>query len=262
MIETIGRVHVRRWSAPEPARVVVLIHGYTEHAGRYAALAEALTARGSCVVAPDHVGHGLSAGERAVLADFEAVVDDIHVVVKHTRGTLPVVMVGHSMGGLLAVRYAQRYAAELAGLVLSAPAVGLSTFLEAVLALPAIPEAGFDGSLLSRDPSVGDDYQRDPLVWHGPWQRATLEAAWAADKAVTAGPHLATLPLLYLHGSDDRICSADAARPVIERLAGPDSEFRILLDHRHELFNEIGREALYAHVADFAERVAPAGRAR
>lgn len=262
MTETIGRVQVRRWSAAEPARVVVLVHGYTEHAGRYAALAEALVARRSCVVAPDHVGHGLSAGERAVMADFDAVVDDIHRVVVETRGSLPVVMVGHSMGGLLAVRYAQRHAGELAGLVLSAPAVGLGPFLESVLALPAIPEAGFDGSLLSRDSSVGDEYQKDPLVWHGPWQRATLEAALAADRAVAVGPGLATLPLLYLHGSDDRICSADAARPVIERLAGPDSEFRILPDHRHELFNEVGREALYARVADFAERVAPAGRVR
>ena len=92
-------------------------------------------------------------------------------------------IVGHSMGGLIAIRYAQRFGATLSGLVLSAPAAGLAPFLEMVLSAPEIPEQGFDGSLLSRDPAVGEVNAADPLVYHGPWARATLEAALAANQA-------------------------------------------------------------------------------
>ena len=112
---TIGRVRVRRWPAADPARLVVLVHGYGEHIGRYEHVAQALVARGSAVVGPDHVGHGRSDGERALVKDFEPIVDDLRAVVEDARGDLPVVMVGHSMGGLIAARYAQRHRDDLAG---------------------------------------------------------------------------------------------------------------------------------------------------
>ena len=90
---TVGRVQVRRWPAEDPQRLVVLVHGYGEHIGRYAHVAEALVARGSSVVGPDHVGHGQSDGEQALVEDFEPVVDDLRAVVQDARGDLPVVMV-------------------------------------------------------------------------------------------------------------------------------------------------------------------------
>src|SRR3954462_664790 len=104
---TIGRVWVRRWDAADPARLVVLVHGYGEHIGRYEHVARALVARGSAVVGPDHVGHGRSGGEQARVGGFEPGVDDLRAVVADARDALPVVMVGHSMGGLIATRYAQ-----------------------------------------------------------------------------------------------------------------------------------------------------------
>src|SRR5919205_4187757 len=118
---TIGRVQVRCWPADNPKRLVVLVHGYGEHIGRYAHVADALVARGSMVVGPDHIGHGRSAGEQALVESFEPIVDDLRGVVQAERGDLPVVMVGHSMGGLIAVRYAQRHREDLVGLVLSGP---------------------------------------------------------------------------------------------------------------------------------------------
>src|SRR3954453_20784097 len=121
---TSGRVEVRRWAAREPQRLVVLAHGYGEHIGRYAHVAEALVARGSDVVGPDHLGHGRSGGDRALVEDFESLVDDLRAVVQDARGDLPVVLVGHSMGGLIATRYAQRHRDDLAGLVLTGPALG------------------------------------------------------------------------------------------------------------------------------------------
>jgi alpha-beta hydrolase superfamily lysophospholipase len=252
---TIGRVLARRWPADEAVRMVVLVHGYGEHIGRYEHVALALTARGSAVVGPDHVGHGRSPGEPALVEDFEPVVDDLRAVVQATRGDLPVVMVGHSMGGLIATRYAQRHRGDLAGLVLSAPAVGLSPVVQGWLDAPAPPSDPLDVAALSRDPAVREAYAADPLVWHGGWKRPTLEAFAAADRAIAEGPGFGDLPLLYVHGAEDQLAPVALARPVIERVAGPNSEFHILQGARHEVLFELGKEQTIDAVASFAEGV-------
>src|ERR671933_1147826 len=185
---TIGRVQVRRWPSDDPARLVVLVHGYGEHIGRYEHVAEALLAHGSTVVGPDHIGHGRSAGERVLVESFEPIVDDLYAMVQAERGDLPVVMVGHSMGGLIAIRYAQRHRADLAGLVLSGPAVGLGPVMQEWLAAPELPSDPLDATALSRDPAVGEAYVADPLVYHGGGERPTLEAVAAPDQGVAAGP--------------------------------------------------------------------------
>ncbi len=252
---TIGRVQVGRWPADHPTRVIVLVHGYGEHIGRYGHVAEGLRARGSTVVGPDHVGHGTTAGDRVLVEDFETIVDDVRAVVVETRGDLPVVMVGHSMGGLIATRYAQRHRDDLAGLVLSGPAVGLTPVFGAWLAAPELPSDPIDVATLSRDAAVGEAYASDPLVWHGGWKRPTLEAWVAAEEAIAAGPGFEELPLLYVHGAKDQLVPVVLARPVIERLAGPDSELHVLDGARHEVFNELGKQQTIEIVASFAERV-------
>lgn len=253
---TVGRVQVRRWPASDPRRLVVLVHGYGEHVGRYDHVARALAARGAEVVGPDHVGHGRSPGEPALVEDFEPVVDDLRAVVEDARGELPVVMVGHSMGGLIAARYAQRHRADLAGLVLSGPAVGLAPVIEGWLAAPEPPSDPIDVAVLSRDPAVGEAYAADPLVWHGGWKRPTLEAFVAADRAIAGGPGFGDLPLLYVHGAEDQLVPVALARPVVDRLAGPDTEVHVLEGARHEVLNELGKEDTIGLVATFAERVA------
>jgi alpha-beta hydrolase superfamily lysophospholipase len=251
----IGRVQVHRWACSEAARLVVLVHGYGEHMGRYEHVARALVARGSMVVGPDHVGHGLSPGERAVVEDFELVVDDLRAVVQDTRDDLPVVMVGHSMGGLISIRYAQRHREDLAGLALMSPAVGLGPVVEGWLAAPELPSDPIDVAVLSRDPAVGEAYAADSLVYHGGWKRPYLEAYVAADRAIAEGPGFGDLPLLYLHGADDQLPAVELARPVVERLAGRDSKLHVLKGARHELFNELGKAQTIEAVASFAERV-------
>ena len=258
---TIGRVQVRRWPAPDAVRLVVLVHGYGEHIGRYEHVARSLVARDSLVAGPDHVGHGLSPGEPALVESFEPVVDDLRAVVQDARGDLPVVMVGHSMGGLIATRYAQRHREDLDGLVLSGPAIGLGPVIQGWLAAPEPPSHPIDVAVLSRDSAVGEAYAADPLVWHGGWKRPTLEAFVAADAAIAEGPGFGDLPLLYVHGADDQLVPVQLARPVVERLAGPDSELQVLEGARHEVFNELGKAETIEMVASFAERVT-GGRAR
>ena len=255
-MKTIGRVQVRSWPADNPRRLVVLVHGYGEHIGRYEHVADALAARGSAVVGPDHVGHGRSGGEQALVEDFEPIVDDLRAVVQDARGELPVVMVGHSMGGLIATRYAQRHREDLAGLVLSGPAIGLGPVIEGWLGGPELPSDPIDVAVLSRDPAVGEAYAADTLVYHGGWKRPTLEAFVAADKAIADGPGFGDLPLLYVHGAEDQLVPLALARPVVERLAGPDSDLRVIEGARHEVFNELDKEQTIELVAGFAERVA------
>ena len=110
-------------------------------------------------------------------------------------------------------------------------------------------------AVLSRDPAVGEAYAADELVWHGGWKRPTLEAFVAADRAIAEGPGFGDLPLLFVHGADDELVPVMLAQPVVERLAGPDSEVHVLEGARHEVFNELGRDDTIALVAAFAERV-------
>ena len=179
----------RTWSDPqvEPTHVVLLVHGYGEHISRYEHVAAALVANGAAVYGVDHIGHGRSEGERVLIEDFEQVVSDVHVLDETARREhpgLPVALIGHSMGGLIGARYLQRYGDSLATAVLSGPVIGTSTVAHALLTLDAMPEDPLDVSVLSRDDAVGQAYAADPLVWHGPFKRPTVEAmARAADAA-------------------------------------------------------------------------------
>ena len=163
---TRGTITAHEWPLPRPRYVALVAHGYGEHMGRCAGLADVLTGHGAAVFGPDHVGHGKSAGERVVIEDFEDVVTDLHAVAALARAVhpgLPVVLIGHSMGGLVAARYAQRYGTGLAALVLSGPVIGTWELPGRLLALDEIPDTPVSPGALSRDPAVGAAYATDPL---------------------------------------------------------------------------------------------------
>jgi alpha-beta hydrolase superfamily lysophospholipase len=250
--------HVHRWGGPEPRCIVLIAHGYGEHAGRYNEVAEHFaSALGAAVYAPDHRGHGLSDGERALVTDVDALVDDLHVIADQARAAhpgLPLVLIGHSMGGLLAARYAQRWPAELAALVLSGPAVGGNPDLVGLLELDPIPDVPIDPSALSRDPAVGDAYAADDLVYHGPFKRETLQAFVVAIGAIADGPSFGSIPTLWIHGSDDVIVPLEHTRPAMQRLRGENFEELIYPDARHEVFNETNRDEVLGDVTGFLSR--------
>jgi alpha-beta hydrolase superfamily lysophospholipase len=253
-----GRLHVREWEpAGEPTHVVVIAHGYGEHIGRYDHVAAAFTAGGAVVAGADHVGHGRSDGPPALIADFGPVVDDLHLVVESERERhpgLPVVLVGHSMGGLIATRYAQRHGDGLAGLVLSAPLVG-NPGTGALLAMEPLPEIPIDPAVLSRDESVGQAYAEDPLVYHGGFQRPTLAAMAAAllDSALDA-PQVRG-PVLWQHGDADQLVPLEGSRRLIDRFAGAQVQTRHYPGARHEIFNERNRDEVLADTSAFVAEV-------
>ncbi|GAB3473195.1 lysophospholipase [Nocardiopsis coralliicola] len=257
------RLHAKAWApeGAEPSWLAVLAHGYGEHIGRYEHVAEYLCDAGAAVYGMDHRGHGRSDGERVLIDDFEGVVEDVHRLVTQARTayrTLPLVLVGHSMGGMIAARYAQVYGGELAGLALSGPVLGRWDTVPALLAHEEIPEAPIDVATLSRDPAVGAAYSADPLVWHGAFKRPTLEAIAAELERIRAAGRIGALPLLWVHGSDDRLVPLDGTTEGILAFAGEDVAARILPGARHEVFNETDREVPLGEVVRFAQRCAAA----
>jgi alpha-beta hydrolase superfamily lysophospholipase len=257
---THGTLAVHEWPHPSPRRLALLAHGYGEHAGRYEELAALLGRHGAAVYAPDHVGHGRSAGERVVIEDFEDVVTDLHAVADLARAAhpgLPLVLVGHSMGGLIAARYAQRYGDGLSALILSGPVIGTWELPERLLALEEIPHTPVSPAALSRDPAVGAAYAADPLVWHGPMKRPTLRAFVRTLATVAEGGDIGRLPLLWLHGDDDRLVPLPGSRAGVERLSGGRLTERIFPGARHEVFHETDRALAHAEVIRFLDAVMP-----
>src|SRR5699024_7407135 len=163
---------------PAPRAAVVLVHGMGEHSGRYAALIEVLTGAGLAVFAHDHRGHGRSAGRRAHIARLDDLVTDIGRSVARARTALPglpLIVLGHSMGGLTARLWAQANPYGDDQLALSGPRAALdganaatrtAARLLSTLA-PTLPLIAVDADELSHDPQVGADYRADPLVHSG-----------------------------------------------------------------------------------------------
>ena len=254
---TRGTVVVRAWPNDAARYVALLAHGYGEHIGRYEHVAAVLVRHGAVVYGPDHAGHGKSAGERALVVEFDDVVADLHTVEEQARAAhpgLPIVLIGHSMGGMIAARYAQRHGGGLSALVLSAPVLGPWVAIKALLELEEIPDIPIDVRTLSRDPEVGKVYDADPLIWHGPFKRITVEAFDHTLGAIAGGGRLGTLPTLWLHGIGDQLVPLADTRIGIEQIRGDDFTEIHYPDARHEIFNEINKDEVLVEVTAFIDR--------
>lgn len=254
---TEGRIQAYRWDAESPRYVALVVHGYAEHAGRYEHVAQALVENGAAVFAADHLSHGRSDGEAGRFEDIEHMVDDTGRLVAIAHGEhpdLPIVMIGHSMGGIVAARYAQEHGSELAALVLSGPAIGGNPDLFGLVELPELPPIPLDPDWLSRDPEVGRRYTEDPLVYSGPFKRETLEALVASVEKVAGGGDLGSLPTLWIHGEQDALCPLPQAREAVERIRGEALEEHVYPEARHEIFNELNQDEVIGDVTAFLDR--------
>ena len=252
------RLFTRRW-APElttPVLTLALVHGVHEHSGRYAYVALQLIARGIETVALDLRGHGQSDGARHAVDRFDAYVDDVAAWLSSVRPDgRPLVLMGHSMGGLVVARYASEHGTDgLAGVVLSSPALAVDApaplrALAPLLGrwLPDVPASRLDLDDLSRDPRVGRAYADDPLcTTRG--VRARLGAELLAAQARVL-PERFGVPLYLFHGADDRITAPAGTRALAA--AVPTSTLRTYEGLRHETLNEPERDAVIADLADW-----------
>lgn len=252
-----GKIVVRKETPDAASRVVVLAHGFGEHSGRYAHVVERLVADGAAVYAPDHRGHGRSEGPRAVVDDVDAMADDLHLVVQTAKSEnpgLPLVLIGHSMGGLMSIRYTQRYGSELTALVVSGPFLG-NPMMAPLLDMEVLPDIPIDPAALSRDPAVGEAYAADPLVYHGPLIKESLVGMFGAVEQVAGGPTLA-LPVLWVHGEADQLAIYDSAKVLLEKVGGDDLTAKAYAGAAHEVFNETNKDEVVNDVAAFLAQVA------
>ena len=240
------------WPLPagSPARAtVLLVHGLGEHMGRYAALARDLNTWGYAVRAYDQYGHGASDGPRGGLPSATRLLDDLAQVVDQTRAGMaagqPLLLLGHSMGGLVAARFVALQRRPLEGLVLSSPALdpGLNPVQKLLVAvLPALlPNLrvgnGLDARLISHDPAVVAAYQSDPLVHD---RIAARLARFIADDsaAVLAAAPGWVLPTLLLYAGADRLVNPAGSRAFAAAAPPAVLSSQCFEPLYHEIFNE------------------------
>ncbi len=257
---TEGQIFYRRWT-PEgsPRRIVQIVHGYAEHGGRYGHVAAALAAAGAVVYADDHIGHGRSDGEQAVIGDFDHVVADLHTlsgIAHNDYPDLPLVLVGHSMGGLLSARYAETWPGEVAGVAFCGSVIGDWQWARDVITEPELPQVEFDPEAISRDPAAGASYASDPLVYHGQYKRALLVAEVAALDAYARDLDRLTMPVAVLHGTADPFVPYERSVQAVHDMPTDDVTIHLYDDGRHEILNDTNRDEVIADLAAWIDRVA------
>ncbi len=266
------RLAAYAWEPGEsPRGLVFLMHGYAEHAGRYAALAAALNAAGLSVHALDHRGHGHSGGRRGFVSGPATVAEDFipfMTGVMADRPGLPAALFGHSMGGAAAVRVALSLQKQLFALVLSSPFIEpvpranpLSRAAVGLLArlAPGMPVQRLDTKGLSREANEVAAYEQDALVHHGPVVAATASALIrSGEEAVRSAP-LLTLPLLIVHGAIDAIAGIGGARRLFEAAGSADRQLRVMEGAPHEILNDLDREQMTQELRDWLSDRLPVG---
>ncbi|AEG94909.1 alpha/beta hydrolase [Ramlibacter tataouinensis] len=264
---------VQDWPAPESRRVrglVVLVHGLGEHAGRYERLARRLNAWGFAVRGYDQCGHGESGGTRGCLPTPTRLVDDLADIVGSVRGRLPerlpLIVFGHSLGGLVAACFAlRRGRPPIDGLVLSSPALdpGLTRWQKLLLAvLPRVAPNltvgnGLDPRFLSHDPAVVAAYRADPRVHDRISGRLARFVAEAGPQVVARAPQW-KLPTLLVYAGDDRLVNATGSRRFAETAPPEVVTARRFDALYHEIFNEREAEPVYATLKVWLDERFPA----
>ena len=247
----------------EPAQplrgVVVLVHGLGEHAGRYDEVAERLNQWGFAVRGYDQYGHGESGGVRGGLPSDNRLLDDLADVVDSTRSRFPkgtpLVLLGHSMGGLVAARFVALKLRPVDGLVMSSPALdpGLSPVQKLLVAsLPKLAPNlsvtnGLEPDKISHDPEVVRAYVDDPLVHNRISARLARFIADGGPATVAAAPHW-SVPTLLMYAGSDSLVNPQGSRDFAAAAPKKHVTTRCFDALYHELFNEPDREAVFAEL--------------
>ena len=250
-----ARLNVTHW-LPEglPKAIVLLAHGYAEHAGRYAHVAKRLTDAGYAVYAVDHWGHGRSDGEGGYVPRFSAYLDgmtELLTLVEINHGDTPRLLLGHSMGGLIATLFLIERQEAFVAAAVSGPAilpaeppsrftVWISRFLARFF--PRLGVLSLDANGVSRDRAIVEAYKADPLVYGGKIGARLGKEFMDAMAAAQAGAPKIRLPILIQHGAADRLTAPSGSRYLFDHVASVDKRLEIYPGLFHEIYNEPERE--------------------
>lgn len=248
----------RHWAADEPRAALLLVHGIGEHSGRYEHVGAAFAAAGIDTLSFDGRGFGQTGGRRGHVDSFGDYVADVADLLAERRELgVPVVLMGHSLGGLIVTTYLVGDDPEPDLAVLSAPALSAQIPRWQRLAVPVLSRlaptlhvtSDFDGSVLSRDVAVQHAYDTDPLRVNGS-TTALGRHVMAAMKATSAGLDRITVPTYVLHGDADELVPPAASAPL-DRLANVTRKLWPGL--RHECLNEPERAEVIAAIVEWID---------
>jgi acylglycerol lipase len=243
-------IHWQAWVPDgDPRAIVVVAHGAGEHAGRYEHVAARLVVEGYAVYAIDHRGHGRSEGARALIDRMDNAVGDLDALVLLAAAehpSVPVFLLGHSMGGAIAVSYALEHQDHIAGLILSAPLAALAAAPPPVRVAarvlsaltPRLPLFPIDPELVSRDPAVVKAYIEDPLNHHAKLPVRTVAEMAAAIDSFPGRVQAITVPTLIMYGTADRLCPPEGSVMLGARIGSADKTITPYEGLYHEILNE------------------------
>jgi alpha-beta hydrolase superfamily lysophospholipase len=248
------RIFWQAWLPDTSPRAIVMVaHGAGEHSDRYDHVARRLVEAGFGVYAIEHRGHGRSAGPRALIDRIDHTVADLDqliVLAAERHPEAQVFLLGHSMGGTIAVRYAVLHGDRLSGLVLSGPLAALAPAPAAqrlaarVLSrlAPRLGVVAIDASLVSRDPDVVKAYVEDPLVYHGKLPARTVAELAATIDAFPQQAGNITVPTLIMYGTADGLCPPAGSVMLDQRIGASDKTLKAYDGLHHEILNEPERD--------------------
>jgi alpha-beta hydrolase superfamily lysophospholipase len=245
--------------------VVLLVHGLGEHAGRYEELARRLNSQGFAVRGYDHYGHGESGGVRGGLPSDQRLVEDLADVLSSTRKRMdaktPLILLGHSMGGLVAAHLVAQGLGRVDGLVLSSPALdpGLNAFQKLLLAvLPSVApnlrvRNGLDPTWISHDPQVVQAYQKDRLIHDRISGRLARYIAEGGPVVLAAAPRW-QVPTLLMYAGSDKLVSPRGSAAFAKAAPARVVEVQAYPELYHEIFNELERGPVYERLQAWLDR--------
>ncbi|WNG87894.1 alpha/beta hydrolase [Mycobacterium sp. ITM-2016-00317] len=254
------------WTPSGPPRgVVVLAHGYAEHARRYDHVAARFGEAGLVTYALDHRGHGRSGGKRVYLRDMSEYTGDFHTLVQIAATENPglkLVVLGHSMGGGIVFTYGVEHPDDYDAMVLSGPAVDAHASVPPARVLlakvlgriaPGLPVENLPADAVSRDPQVVAAYEEDPMVHHGKLPAGVGRALIGVGETMPQRAAAITAPLLIVHGDRDALIPVQGSRKLVDCIGSTDVHLKEYPGLYHEVFNEPEKDTVLDDVTAWIE---------
>ncbi|HUG60413.1 MAG TPA: lysophospholipase [Methylomirabilota bacterium] len=267
------RIHLRSWTPEGDARAVVVIcHGVNSHGGQHGWTAEQFAARGFAVFALDLRGRGKSEGERFFVEDIAEYVADVSGAIgiaKSRHPGLPAYLLGHSAGGVVSCTYALDHQDEIAGLIcesfafqVPAPGFVLSAIKGISHIAPRIGVLTLHMKDFTRDPAALAALEADPLTKGESQPAATVAALVRADERLHDSFGQITLPVLILHGTADKATVCRGSEYFHEHAGSADKTLKLYEGNFHDLLNDIGKEVVFADIANWIDTRLASGARR
>ena len=259
------KIFTRTWrpAVDKPRGVVVIVHGFNSHSGQYCWVAEQFVANGLAVYALDLRGRGKSEGERFYVEQIEDYIEDVAKFVQIAKAEepgLPVFVLGHSAGGVIACVYTLEHQAEIAGLICESFAHELPVPDLVLAALKGVsyiaPHTGvfkLKNEDFSRDPQVVAAMNNDGLIHEESQPAQTAAVMVRADERLKKEFHLITLPVFILHGTLDKATKPSGSQHFYDQAGSTDKTLKLYEGHFHDLLNDIDKEVVMADIQQWLD---------